>query len=196
MVDLTGSGDQRGQRTRDEVLAARAQLLARPLEDTNRDDLTTRLVGFDAGEGRFALPMGSVVTVLNSVRPTPLPEQPPWLAGAIGVSGQILAVIEPDRFLGASPAQGDGHERSTMVVISDGTADVALLVDRLARTDDLDPATPASMPDGTSDLVARVVRGAVGDRHLLDAAGLVAAVRVAVQPSTDQTSLRRTGAGP
>jgi purine-binding chemotaxis protein CheW len=196
MVDLTTSVDHRRPRNRDELLAARAQLLARPLEDTSRDDLTTQLVGFDAGEGRFALPMGSVVTVLNSVRPTPLPEQPPWLAGAIGVSGQILAVIEPDRFLGASPALGDAPERSTMVVISDGTADVALLVDRLARTDVLELATAAALPDGTPDLVAHVVRGTVGGRHLLDAAGLVAAIRAEVQPSTDQASLRQIGAGP
>lgn len=176
------------------VLAARAELLGRPLETSTGDELATQLVGFDAGEGRFALSTGSVVAVIHSVPPTALPEQPAWLAGAVGVGGRVVTVIELDRFLGATSPQNPRSGRPTMIVVSDGSADVALIVDRLAPVDG-GSTTVTPLPDGTPDQVARVVRGVVGDRHLLDAAGLVAAIRAALHPATNRDSARLQDGG-
>lgn len=175
------------------VLAARAELLARPLDTKSGDELATQLVGFDAGEGRFALSTTSVVAVIHSVPPTALPEQPAWLAGAVGVGGRVVTVVALDIFLGAALPQDPRSDRPTMIVVSDGAAEVALIVDRLAPADG-GSTNVAPLPDGTSDQVARVVRGVVGSRHLLDAAGIVAAIRPALNPTTtDDSALPQHG---
>jgi chemotaxis signal transduction protein len=186
--------DGRATRAKAEVLAARARLLARPLETTSWDHLATQLVGFDAGEGRFVVPTASVVSVISSVPPTPLPEQPGWLAGAAAVGGQVLMVLEPDRFLGATSRQAELDGRATLIVISDGTAEIAMLVDRLAPVDS-SATSVEPLPDGTPDRVASVIRGVVGGRHLLDVAGLVTAIRTALQPSANSDTSAPARAG-
>lgn len=183
MTDLGPPPAQPAARVKADVLAARAQLLARPLEATGLEDLGAQLVGFDAGDGRFVLPTDSIATVISAARPTSVPDQPEWLAGAVAVGGRILTAVEPDRFLGAAPSLTRPSGLVTLIVIADGAAEVALLVDRLASVDAMTTIDP--LPDGTPERAARVVRGVVGGRHLLDPAGIVAAIRDALHPSTE-----------
>lgn len=159
------------------VLAERARHLARPIETAVWEDVTTQFLGLDAGRARFAVPVDAVTTVLAPVRPTPIPRQPAWIAGAIGVDGQVVAVVEPDRFLGAETSDPTPNERRTVALISAGGRDVALLVDAVGRIEISERDEPNPLPVGTTDRVSRAVRGTVAGRYLLDADGFVAAIR-------------------
>lgn len=162
------------------VLAERARHLARPIETAAWEDVTTQFLGLDAGQARFAVPVAAVTTVLAPVRPTPIPRQPAWIAGAIRVDGQVVAVVEPDRFLGAETRDPTPNERRTVAVISAGGRDVALLVDAVGRIEISGRNEPNPLPVGTTELVSRAVRRTVAGRYLLDADGFVAAIRDAL----------------
>lgn len=170
-----------------DVLALRARLLARPLGTTGQESALIEVLGFEAGAARFALPVQEIVTVLSPIRPTLVPGMPPWLVGAVGVRGRVIAVVKPDQFLGPSGELDDSSARSTAVVIAHGAAELALLVDRLDPVE----ATPSDAivpcPAGSSEIVARAARGTVDGRLFLDPEGFIAAVQAALLPATEST---------
>lgn len=167
-----------------EVLAARARLLARPLDAAEREGPTIQILGFEAGGDRFALPIASIVTVISPVQPTPVPGMPPWLVGAVGVRGRVVAVVNPDQFLRTRPGADEPVERSTAVLVAGATAEVALLVDRLDPVESIASGASRPLPAGTSDVVGRASRGIIDGRLVLDPGGLIAAIRSALGPMT------------
>ncbi|MDO8485724.1 MAG: chemotaxis protein CheW [Candidatus Limnocylindrales bacterium] len=171
-----------------EVLATRARVLARPLKTAEQEGATIQMLGFEAGGDRFALPVESIVTVMSAVRPTPVPGMPPWLVGAVGVRGRVVAVVSPDRFLGTRPGPVEPAGRSTAVVVADGSAEVALLVDRLDPVESIAATATGPLPAGSSDIVGRASRGIIDGRLVLDPDGLIAAIRSALQPMTGEPS--------
>lgn len=177
------------------VLVERARHLARPIETAAWEDVSAQFLGLDAGQARFAVPVAAVTTVLAPVRPTPIPRQPGWLAGAIGVDGQVVAVVEPDRFLGAETSDPMPNERRTVAVISARGRDVALLVDAVDRIEISERNEPDPLPVGTTDLVSRAVRGMVAGRYLLDADGFIAAIRDALGLIDDEGDRRPPTSG-
>lgn len=168
MVDLDRTVD---------VLAVRARRLAQPLETTEHDVATIQVLGFEAGGDRFALPIESIVTVLPDVRPTHVPGMPPWLIGAIGVRGRVVAVVGPDRFLGTRPRGDDPVGRSTAIVVAHEATEIALLVDRLEPVESVASSATRPLPAGSSEVVGRASRGTVDGRLFIDPGGLIAAIR-------------------
>lgn len=172
-----------------EVLAARARILARPLESSEHADASIQMLGFEAGGDRFALPVESVVTVIAGARPTPLPGMPSWLSGAVDVRGRVVAVVNPDQFLGTQDRLERGVERdldrATAVVIAQGSGEIALLVERLDPVVSIGPSAILPCPAGSSDRVAQVARGMVDGRLFLEPDGFIAAIRAQLAPVTD-----------
>ena len=171
-----------------EALAARARLLARPQETAEPEGATIQMLGFEAGGDRFALPVESIVTVMSAVQSTPVPGMPPWLVGAVGVRGRVVAVVSPDQFLGTRPGPDELVGRSTAVVLADEAAEVALLIDRLDLVESIASSALLPLPAGSSEVVGHAARGTVGGRLFLDPGGLIAAIRSALQPMTDDPS--------
>jgi purine-binding chemotaxis protein CheW len=195
MVDIAPPGDQpksnpmrsASDRTA-EVLAARARLLARPFDAAAPEGGTLQMLGFEAGGDRFALPAESIVTVISAVQPTLIPGMPSWLVGAVGVRGRVVAVVNPDRFLGTPPGPDEPAARSTAVVVANASAEVALLVDRLDPVESVASTATRPLPAGSSDVVGQASRGMVDGRLVLDPDGLIAAIRSALQPMTSEPS--------
>lgn len=171
-----------------EVLAARARLLARPLDAAELEGPTIQILGFEAGGDRFALPAESIVTVISPVQPTPVPGMPTWLVGAVGVRGRVVAVVRPDQFLGTGLGAEEPDGRSTAVLVADATGEVALLVDRLDPVESIASSATRPLPAGTSDVVGRASRGIIDGRLVLDTDGLIAAIRSALGPMTGEPS--------
>ena len=177
-----------GKSTAD-VLAYRARVLARPLDTTGPEGAIFQVLGFEAGAGRFALPVEEIVTVRSAIRPTLVPGMPPWLVGAVGVRGRVIAVVKPDQFLGISGQRDDSSAPSTAVVIAHGAAELALLVDRLDPVETIGSDGIRPCPVGCSELVVRVARGTVDGRLLLDPHGFITAIQDAVVSMSDSSSL-------
>jgi purine-binding chemotaxis protein CheW len=171
-----------------EVLAVRARLLARPVESVGQEGATIQVLGFEAGGDRFALPAESIVTVMSAVQPTPVPGMPPWLVGAVGVRGRVVAVVSPDQFLGTRPGPDELVGRSAAVVLADEATEVALLIDRLDPVESIASSALLPLPAGSSEVVGHAARGTVGGRLFLDPGGLIEAIRSALQPMTDDPS--------
>lgn len=185
MDDSMASADaaQRGAR----ILAARARVLAKPINTRAEHDPAAATVRFRAGRGRFALPMRSVVTVVVGVRPTAIPGLPPWVAGAMPFRGGVLPVVEPDRFLGAH--EGNGAERTTAVIATDGSEQVGLLVDDLDTSGDQGHPARLALPNGAGTVVASVVVETVDGHQLLDPEALFLALRRALAASGAPSTL-------
>lgn len=168
-----------------EALAVRARLLARPLETAEHEGATIQMLCFEAGGDRFALPVESIVTVMSAVQPTPVPGMPPWLVGAVGVRGRVVAVVSPDQFLGTRPGADELVGRSTAVVVADETAEVALLIDRLDPVESIASSAMLPLPAGSSEVVGHASRGTVDGRLFLDPDGLIRAIRAALHSLPD-----------
>lgn len=165
-----------------EVLAARARRLARPLETPEQDGATVGLLGFEAGGERFALPVGSVVTVISAVRPTTIPGMPPWLVGAIGVRGRVVALVSPEMFLASQGGADASVARPTAIVVADDALEVALLVDRLEPVETIPTSRIVTLPAGSSDIVGLAASGIVDGRLVIHPGGLIKAIHSALQP--------------
>lgn len=165
-----------------DALAARARLLAQPLEATGPEVSSIQMLGFTAGDDRFGLPVQEVVTVLSSVRPTPVPGMPPWLVGAVGFRGRVVAVVEPDQFLGTPRQLDDSVVRSMAVVMAHGGAEVALLVDRLDPVESIGSGAILPCPVGSPEIVTHAARGTLDGRLFLDRDGFIAAIKAALLP--------------
>ena len=168
-----------------EILALRAQQLARPLESADHEGEMVQLLGFEAGGDRFALPVNSIVTVISNARPTPIPGTPSWLIGAIALRGRVVAVVSPDQFLGTRAAPDVPAGRSTaVVVVSDEVAEVGLFVDQLNPVESISSTAAHPLPAGSSAVVERSARGFVNGRLVLDPGALIAAIRSALDTTT------------
>lgn len=167
------------------VLAARARILARPLDTAEQAEAAIQMLGFEAGGDRFALPVESIVTVISEARPTPLPGMPSWLSGAVDVRGRVVAVVNPDQFLGTRERLERDVDRATAVVIAHGSGEVALLVEGLDPVVSIGSSAILPCPAGSSDRVVQAARGMVDGRLFLDPDGLIAAIRAELSPITD-----------
>lgn len=192
MTDRTRAADRPRRNRRSsaadgarDVLAARARLLAQPLDAGEGERSGNQLLGFEAGGRRFALPAASVITVVSGVRPTLVPHLPAWVAGAINVRGRVVAAVCPDQFVGAPANLDETVGRSMAVVVAGASAEVALLVDQLDPVDSIGSNAIERLPVGASDLLARVARGTIDGRVAIDPDALIAAIRSSLQPTAD-----------
>lgn len=86
---------------------------------------------------RFALPIACVEEVLPAAAPTPLPEAPPYLLGALNVRGDILPVLDLRRHLGlpARPVRESDH----LILVATSSRRVVVQVDAALDLYGIDP---------------------------------------------------------
>jgi chemotaxis signal transduction protein len=122
------------------VLAERARLLARPLQEPGRPTVDEVAV-LEAGGERYAVELRSVERIHPVEAVTPVPGlRPPW-AGLVALRGEILPALDLPSYLGrplrpAGPATAAAH----CAVVAHGGLRVALLSDA--------PVTLAARPEG------------------------------------------------
>jgi chemotaxis signal transduction protein len=69
-------------------------------DPTTIDQRSELLLIVGIGARRFALPVAAIVRVLPMAAPTPLPDAPPGIAGALPFRGALLPVVDPRPRLG------------------------------------------------------------------------------------------------
>jgi purine-binding chemotaxis protein CheW len=110
------------------VLAERARLLARPLQEPD-STAADEVVVLEVGGERYAVDLTSVERVQPVEAVTPLPGlRPPW-AGLVSLRGEILPALDLAAYLGRPPvfaAGGPSTPAASAVVAHDGLR-VALL---------------------------------------------------------------------
>jgi chemotaxis signal transduction protein len=145
----------------DRVLAERARLLARPLEEP--PVAGNEVVILEGGGERYAVALRCVERVHPVEAVTPLPGlRPPW-AGLISLRGELLPALDLPSYLGRASPVAAGRAVGCAVVASGGLR-VAFLSEApvtlmLCPDDGLSPpVAPSSAPTGavvgvTADLV-------------------------------------------
>ncbi|RMG85323.1 MAG: chemotaxis protein CheW [Candidatus Dadabacteria bacterium] len=80
----------------------------------------------EAGGRRLAVPAAAAKGVVRRPRVTRLPGVPPHVLGVAGVRGEVVSVVDTNRFLGFPPSQG-GY----LVLVASGPVRAAFTVDRI-----------------------------------------------------------------
>jgi len=94
-----------------------------------QDEATKSLFVFCDGRQSFAVPPESVSEVINRLVPTTVPFVPDWVEGIISARGEIIPVLDLERFF-RLPAD-DTRGRSRLIVFSVDEQAFAVWADRI-----------------------------------------------------------------
>ena len=159
------------------MLAARAQLLARPLVDADAESGES-FVLFQVGEGRYGLAAPYVLEVQSVGDYTALPGVPPFVLGLVNLRGRLLTALDLRPLLDI-PTAPPAATASWIMVQGPGFA-VALLADAVLGVE----RRPADFLPSLGGATARSsswVRGLDANfTVILDAAGLLSDPRLSI----------------
>lgn len=136
-------------------------------------DAPTHFVGFIMGSHRYALPLENVESALQMVALTPLPETPPWVAGAVNIHGRVISVLDLRERMGGKAKRPTPDDY--LLVVRGIERSIALIVDEVTEVMEI-PASQVEPPSGPlarSRPLAAVVRQKEDLIMVLDAARLV-----------------------
>lgn len=158
------------------ILERRARALARPMTRAGEGPGES-LVTFTRG-ARYALPVAAIREVRPYASPQPLPGAPSFVVGLVTARGGVVPAVDLGTFFGA-PAASDPQ---SLIIIADGTVEVALLADTTETVADVPRGPLRRLPAGTPPLAREYGAGlAPGAGVVLDATrllhGIVSALR-------------------
>lgn len=159
-----------------EVLRARAEALARPLDKRHEDAIYETVVVVTVGDEKLGLPAAGMTTILQRFAVTPVFGTPPWLAGVTHLRGELFSVIRLEHWLGQREASGG----SQLAVIGGPDGLLGILIDEVLGFRDIreDELSEALAP-GASE--RRFTRAVTKDLiSILDIARLVASSEIVV----------------
>jgi len=148
--------------TATQVLRARAQVLARPPEQSPEADTMLEVLEFGLGQERFAVETRHVREVYPLKNLTPLPGTPPFVVGIVNVRGRILPVFDLRKFFDL-PERGLSDLHRIIIVRGHGI-EVGLLTDitvsmRTIPVESLQPALPT-----LTSVLADYLKGVTAER--------------------------------
>ncbi len=129
------------------------------------------------GGERYTLPAEAVRAVAALARLSPLPHAPPWVAGLTARGGVIVPVFHLRAVLGLALTALPEYGR--IVLLGEGSGQLALIVDAVEGTTRVDLATLRPAPPTLAAGAGALIRGVDGDGvPLLDAEALLASDRL------------------
>lgn len=153
-----------------QVLASRAEALARPSPATDATEHLSALV-IDAGGERFAFPLESVERVLSRILVSPMPGFAHHWRGLAAVRGELVAVLDL-----AEPLT-DRSEPTTVVVLAGARSRVGITAGVAPELAQIRRGAVAPAPPGMHGVGAPAIVGvAPGPVALIDASRLIDAV--------------------
>lgn len=143
---------------REEILRARARVLAQEPMDSRRASDELEVLVFVLSEGNVAIESGFVREVLPLKEITPLPTTPAFVLGIINARGQILSVIDIKRFFDMNHQALSNLNK--IVVVENRLIEFGILVDEVVGVTTV-PATdiqppPAALAESYGDYVKGV----------------------------------------
>lgn len=138
------------------ILEARTRALAAPVQAVEATSTLDVLILRVSGE-RYALPAAAVRAVAALARLTPLPHAPPEVAGLTVRSGAIVPVFSLRAVLGL--ALGALPEYGRVVILGEGNAELALIVDAVEEIRSADPAKIRPAPPTLTASAGPLIRG-------------------------------------
>jgi chemotaxis signal transduction protein len=123
------STDQSPESVVAQVLEERARALAAPLSHDDEVETIGVLV-VEVGKERYALGLGHVLSIETSRELTPVPGVPSFWTGITNISGTVYPILNLGEYLGIGATVAE--DKRTIVLVSGGGLEVALLVDRVA----------------------------------------------------------------
>jgi len=150
----------------EEIFARRAAMLARPLQEEEKDE-RVELALFRIGKELYGLDVQSIQDIHPCTSITPLPRVPRWIKGVTNLGGDILAVLDLQSFLNLSPAEaqaggasaGAAPGNSYLIRIFAPEMEMALQVDEVLAIEMLSTGKILEKSDVTRGLPAEYVRG-------------------------------------
>jgi purine-binding chemotaxis protein CheW len=122
---------------------------------------TTRVLVCGVGQEYYGLPLDAIAEVLPFKAPVPVPGGPAALVGVIGLSGQLVSVIDLGAALGQSPALTEGVNQHVVLLRRDQPR-VALRVDRALGVEDVAPLTTEQDREFRNDAVVGYAKSDLG----------------------------------
>ncbi|MEO5725526.1 MAG: chemotaxis protein CheW [Byssovorax sp.] len=172
----SSSNDERWSDEDRAILEARTRSLAAHPEQRDEGAGVEVLVLRVGGE-RYTLPSDAVRAVAALARLSPLPHAPPSVAGLTARGGVILPVFHLRAVLGLALTALPEYGR--IVLLGEGSGQLALIVDAVEGTSRVDVAALRPAPPTLTAVAGALIRGVDGDGvPLLDPEALLASDRL------------------
>lgn len=172
----SSSDDERWSDEDRAILEARTRALAAHAEQRDEGAGVDVLVLRVGGE-RYTLPSDAVRAVAALARLSPLPHAPPSVAGLTARGGVILPVFHLRAVLGLALTALPEYGR--IVLLGEGSGQLALIVDAVEGTSRVDVAALRPAPPTLTAAAGALIRGVDGDGvPLLDPEALLASDRL------------------
>jgi len=148
-----------------EIFKKRTQQIARKIEKKATHDQVLEIVHFTLDDEHYGIPDNFVKEVLNKKTITPLPTTPAFVEGITNRRGQILSVINLQKFLGIP--QTDSKVKAKIIVVGNSDIEVGILVNTVQGTwqvpqEQIQDKLPTFIDDK-----AEFIRGITNDRILI-----------------------------
>ncbi len=154
-----------------QVLAERARTLARvPTQAAGAGDMLEVITFTLAGES-YGLETGHVREVLRLTEYTPVPGAPDFLLGVLNLRGEILAVIDLRRFLGAA-ARGV-TDLARVIVLGGERAEFGVLADSVLEVRALPREQVLAPPGSVAGVGRQYLRGVTAEALIVLDAGIL-----------------------
>lgn len=123
-----------------------------------------RGIGFRVGDRLLVSGIDEINELLAVPVLTPVPGTQPWLLGVANLRGNLVPVIDFGRFLFGERTQHT--DRSRLLVVRQGSGNVALLVDEVFGQRTVDPTQRSAAVLEDDPRLARFVENRVGEQQL------------------------------
>ncbi|MCG9967680.1 chemotaxis protein CheW [Pelotomaculum terephthalicicum JT] len=161
------------------ILRARAKILAQAPKNKESTETHLKIVKFLLNGEKYAVDSAFIREVCSLKEITPLPCTPPFVLGIINVRGQILSVVDINKFFGI-PGKGANVLNKTIIVHTSEMefaipAETITGVGYIAR-DEIPP-----LPPTLTNIRAEYLRGMTGEQFIvLDMARILSDKRIVV----------------
>jgi len=132
---------------------------ANEAEDTLKDMYLT----FHLGDENYGIEIRYVTEIVGMQKITEVPDMPGFVKGVVNLRGQVIPVIDMRLRFNMPPDEYD--ERTCIVVVSIGGAQVGLVVDMVNEVRNIDESLVSPPPNVAGAASAQYIRGMgkVGD---------------------------------
>lgn len=164
------------------LLDERAKVLARPPPETPAAGEILNVVTFRLASERYAIETRYVREVVRLEDFTPIPGAPEFVLGVTNLRGDVLAIIDLRRFLGAG-AQGL-TDLARIIVLGDDQPEFGLLADQAEALASLPSDEVLEPPESVAGIGRRHLRGVTKEALIvLDGAALLSDPRLTIDQS-------------